>query len=99
MKHRLQGDKKTLRLRQGFRLCAYERFAETSRRDRLQAMDEKLSFSSSRPQKANDIFILGFPGDRERRIAKTILYIYLCPGCKKNPDEFGIFCLPCSPFC
>ena len=39
MKHRLQGDKKTLRLRQGFRLRAYERFAETSRRDRLQAMD------------------------------------------------------------
>ena len=38
MKHRLQGDKKTLRLRQGFRLRAYERFAETSRRDRLQAI-------------------------------------------------------------
>ena len=36
--HRLQDDEKALLLRLGFRLRAYERFAETSRRDWLQAM-------------------------------------------------------------
>ncbi len=49
MKHRLQGDKKALRLRQGFRLRAYERFAETRRRDRLQAMSVGMGLFLSLP--------------------------------------------------
>lgn len=60
MKHRLQRDKKTLRLRQGFRLRAYERFAETSRRDGLQAMDGRrgsfLSSLGGGPSLADGVF-------------------------------------------